>query len=109
MYAAASAAINSACLSRQVCAAVTDANGDLLATGWNDVPIAFGDLYVADLKGDPTDIHDKRCWNYGGKCYNDEEKIILAEHIDQTLEQVLPPEKKKLQSRRSWRTKNYVA
>jgi deoxycytidylate deaminase len=94
MYAAASAATNSACLSRQVGAAVTDANGNLLATGWNDVPKAFGDLYVTDLKGDPTNIHDKRCWNYGGKCYNDEEKTLLAEHIVQTLEQVLPPDKK---------------
>jgi deoxycytidylate deaminase len=94
MYAAASAATNSACLSRQVGAAVTDANGDLLATGWNDVPKAFGDLYVTDLKGDPTNIHDKRCWNYGGKCYNDEEKTLLAEHIVQTLEHVLPPGKR---------------
>jgi hypothetical protein len=90
-------------------AAVSDANGDLLATGWNDVPKAFGDLYVTDLKGDPTNILDKRCWNYGGKCYNDEEKTFLAEHIVQTLEQVLPAEKRKQPSKPSWGTKSYAA
>jgi deoxycytidylate deaminase len=38
MYAAASAAGNSACLSRQVGAAVCDGEGEVLAVGWNDVP-----------------------------------------------------------------------
>ncbi len=94
MYAAASAATNSACLSRQVGAAVTDAKGELLATGWNDVPKAFGDLYVTDLKNDPSNIHDKRCWNFGGKCYNDEEKSLLAEHIVESLRDILPADKR---------------
>lgn len=94
MYAAASAATNSACLSRQVGAAVTDAKGELLATGWNDVPKAFGDLYVTDLKNDPSNIYDKRCWNFGGKCYNDEEKSLLAEHIIESLRDILPTDKR---------------
>jgi deoxycytidylate deaminase len=51
MYAAASTAGNSACLSRQVGAAVTDESGEVLAIGWNDVPRPFGDLYVTDLGG----------------------------------------------------------
>src|SRR5690606_24261785 len=38
MYAAASAARNSACMSRQVGAAVASAAGEILAVGWNDVP-----------------------------------------------------------------------
>ncbi|WP_415915446.1 hypothetical protein [Pseudomonas amygdali] len=38
MYAAYSAARNSACLSRQVGAAITNADGEILASGWNDVP-----------------------------------------------------------------------
>lgn len=42
MYAATSAARNSACLSRQVGAAVTSATGELLAVGWNDVPQSGG-------------------------------------------------------------------
>jgi len=91
MYAAASAAGNSACLSRQVGAAVTDSNGEVLAIGWNDVPKAFGDLYVTDLTSDPNGDRDKRCWNHGGKCYNDEEKTLLAEHIIDALGELLGP------------------
>jgi len=45
MYAASSAARNSACLSRQVGAAVTSHAGELLAVGWNDVPQSGGGLY----------------------------------------------------------------
>lgn len=85
MYAAASAAGNSACLSRQVGAAVTDSDGEILAIGWNDVPKAFGDLYVTDLITDASGDQDKRCWNYGGKCYNDEEKSLLATHVVDAL------------------------
>jgi deoxycytidylate deaminase len=94
MYAASSAAGNSACLSRQVGAAVTDDEGEVLAVGWNDVPKAFGDLYITDLEADPNGNHDKRCWNHGGKCYNDEEKRLLAEHIIGALENFIPPEKR---------------
>ena len=46
MYAAASAAANSACLSRQVGAAVTTSDGEVISTGWNDVPRMGGGLYV---------------------------------------------------------------
>ena len=94
MYAAASAAGNSACLSRQVGAAVTDADGELLAIGWNDVPRAFGDLYVTDLVDDPNGDKDKRCWNHGGKCYNDEEKKLLAEYIIDGLGELIGSEKR---------------
>lgn len=82
MYAAASAAGHSACLSRQVGACVTSANGDILATGWNDVPKYGGGLYISgeDSNG------DLRCWNKdGGKCFNDEEKDFLADRVSKTL------------------------
>jgi deoxycytidylate deaminase len=95
MYAAASAAGNSACLSRQVGAAVTDQDGEVLAIGWNDVPKAFGDLYITDLTIDPNAEYDKRCWNYGGRCYNDEEKGLLAEHIVEALADFIPQGKRK--------------
>lgn len=85
MYAAASAAGNSACLSRQVGAAVTDEAGEVLALGWNDVPRPFGDLYVTDLAVDPNGERDKRCWNYGEKCHNDEEKSLFAAHVVDAL------------------------
>ena len=86
MYAAASAAGNSACLSRQVGAAVTDAEGEVLATGWNDVPKPFGGLYQTDSEKDPNGERDMRCWNKdGGKCFNDDEKDGLARQIIESL------------------------
>jgi len=81
MYAAFSAARNSACLSRQVGAAITNEFGDVLATGWNDVPKAFGGLYQSDDETAKA-VDDHRCWNKdGGKCYNDEEKDLIAKTI----------------------------
>ncbi|HEX6706693.1 MAG TPA: anti-phage dCTP deaminase [Albitalea sp.] len=81
MYAAFSAARNSACLSRQVGAAITSQNGEILATGWNDVPKPFGGLYESvDQGASPDD--DRRCWNMdGGKCFNDEEKTAIAHAV----------------------------
>lgn len=93
MYAAATAAVSSACLSRQVGAAVTDADGEVLAVGWNDVPKAFGDLYISDLIKDPNGDQDKRCWNYNGKCHNEEEKTLLANHLIEVLKDFIPTEK----------------
>jgi deoxycytidylate deaminase len=87
MYQAASAAGNSACLSRQVGAAVTDEQGDLLAIGWNDVPQFGGGLYSSDsyLEGKPPKA-DNRCYNWkGGKCWNDQEKDLLAQRAIDTL------------------------
>ncbi len=82
MYAAASAAGNSACLSRQVGAALCDENGELISVGWNDVPRFGGSLYSADEKADPRSENDKRCWNLsGGVCNNDQEKKRLSELI----------------------------
>ncbi len=87
MYAAAMASANSACLSRQVGAAVTDKDGDILAIGWNDVPTVGGGLY-----GNGT--HDHRCWNLGGgKCFNDEEKDTLATEMTNALSEVIPSDK----------------
>jgi deoxycytidylate deaminase len=82
MYAAASAAGNSACLSRQVGAAVCDESGEILAIGWNDVPQFEGGLYIADHKTDPNAERDKRCWNLaGGVCFNDQEKRLLSDML----------------------------
>jgi deoxycytidylate deaminase/dephospho-CoA kinase len=79
MYAAYSAARNSACLSRQVGAALTAADGEILATGWNDVPRAFGGLYQTKDQNSSSD-EDQRCWNIdGGHCFNDEEKTLIAD------------------------------
>lgn len=91
MYFAASAAGNSACLSRQVGAALTDSAGSVIAVGWNDVPKAGGNLYMADPVNDPHSDKDRRCWNMdGGVCFNDDEKsqistLVVNELVKQKL------------------------
>ncbi len=92
MYAAASAAANSACLSRQVGAAVTTSEGEVISTGWNDVPRRGGGLY-ASCPQDPAGEADKRCWNRdGGKCFNDEEKMLFADQLMEALNTFIPAE-----------------
>lgn len=86
MYAAHSAARNSACLSRQVGAAITDEVGEVLSVGWNDVPRAFGGLYEAFGQPNENGYVDHRCWNKdGGKCFNDEEKSEIAGRLTRAL------------------------
>jgi deoxycytidylate deaminase len=77
MYTAVSAASSSACLSRQVGAAIYSATGELLGKGSNDVPKKGGGLYsVEDEDG------DDRCYKYGGKnCHNDERKNYLYKSV----------------------------
>ena len=82
MYMASSASANSACLSRQVGAAITNSEGHILSVGWNDVPKYGGNLYTSN---DP-DSKDHRCINKsGGKCFNDEEKKSLTQLIIENL------------------------
>lgn len=86
MYEAHSAARNSACLSRQVGAAIADEAGEVLSVGWNDVPRAFGGLYEAFGRPGESGYVDHRCWNKdGGKCFNDEEKSEIAGRLTQAL------------------------
>ena len=80
MYAARSAADNSACLSRQVGACITDSAGNILSTGWNDVPKFKGNLYSEDSGT------DHRCFNHGEKgavgfCRNDRQKDTIVSEI----------------------------
>jgi deoxycytidylate deaminase len=81
MYHAASAAGNSACLSRQVGAAIADRNGEIISIGWNDVPRAGGSVYRT-MDYSQSEEDDFRCWNLdGGQCFNDKEKDVLADFI----------------------------
>lgn len=76
MMVAYSASLESACLSRQVGAAIFSESGDVISTGRNDVPQFGGGLYTTE-----SPAGDKRCWVHGGKCYNDNEKIEIIESI----------------------------
>lgn len=74
MYEAKSASVNSACLSRQVGASIITKSGELISTGWNDVPKYGGDLYTS------SDKIDNRCFQ-SGICYNDKNKASIKEYI----------------------------
>ena len=78
LYFADAAAMGSACLSRQVGAAIFDENGNLLATGRNDVPKAAGGLY------DDRDASNKEGHCYlRGKCSN---KVYQTSIIDDIVD-----------------------
>lgn len=77
MYSAVSAASKSACLSRQVGAAIYSDQGELVSVGWNDVPRANGGLYSQEDESD-----DHRCYKWGDKiCHNDKKKEELYDKI----------------------------
>ncbi len=81
MYAAYSAGLRSACLSRQVGAAISDVSGKIVSTGCNDVPKATGGLYSAE---DGT--NDRRCVHREEQiCFNDREKFSHKADIRNAL------------------------
>lgn len=89
MYEAKSAAGNSSCLSRQVGAAITDRQGEIISRGWNDVPKFGGNLYK-----DGQEV-DNRCFHLG-YCSNDTTKddvsgdIVESIFKSKDLEKVIP-------------------
>lgn len=81
MYAAYAEATKSACLSRQVGAAIVNEAKELIGVGRNDVPRSTGGLYKED-DGDA----DHRCHAWQGKvCHNDRKKTQLYEQIFNAL------------------------
>lgn len=81
MYVAYASSLGSACLSRQVGAAILDIDGNVLGTGCNDVPRSGGGLYTAEAGSD-----DARCVNQEGqRCWNDWHKAQLRAEIVKTL------------------------
>jgi len=90
MYYAQSASVRSACLSRQVGASIVNESGELISTGWNDVPKSGGGLYSQE-DGD----EDNRCMNlYGKTCMNDEYKDSIFQDIDSILRDEIGNSKK---------------
>ena len=80
MYVAQSAALRSACLSRQVGAAILNSEGEVIATGCNDVP-KKGGLYTIE-----DEEKDYRCKNIrDGECFNDRYKTLIKKDIKKIL------------------------
>ena len=78
IFTAHSASFRSACLSRQVGSCIMDDDGNILATGCNDVPKAGGGLYTSNTNT------DMRCYNRS-TCFNDKHKDILCKEIEVLL------------------------
>jgi len=83
MYCAQSAALKSACLSRQVGASIISENGDLISTGCNEVPKCGGGHYSTDDEG-----ADGRCMNmFGQKCHNQMYKKEILQSINEIIKE----------------------
>lgn len=80
MHVAAGAAMRSACMSRQVGAALVDGEGNVIATGTNEVPRAGGGVYAQGFDDDHH-IHDHRCAFGNRYCSNTKEQNRIAEEI----------------------------
>lgn len=79
MYVAHGAQMRSACLSRQVGAALIDPHGNLLATGTNEVPKAGGGLYGEAIDADEP--RDHRCAYQHQYCSSTREQNALIDEL----------------------------
>lgn len=93
MFAAYSASMQSACLSRQVGAAILDIDGNMIVTGRNDVPKFGGGLYNSE-----DNEKDYRCIHKGAKCYNDFHKNKMRKKITGITTSFFEKEKKNILS-----------
>ena len=85
MHEATAASFKSACMSRQVGAAIVDSGGSIISVGWNDVPRADGGLYTEDDQFG-SDDKDHRCFRFEQhQCHNDAEKAVITEKIIRQL------------------------
>jgi deoxycytidylate deaminase len=81
MYMAYAAGLRSACLARQVGAAIANARGEIVATGCNDVPKSGGGLYsIEDGAGDKRCVHREEQY-----CFNDREKLQLKQAMEDAI------------------------
>lgn len=80
MYAAYMAGLKSACLSRQVGAAISTSTGEIISTGCNDVPKFGGGLYYEGSEP------DARCMvTESAECHNDKHKTQIKNLIKNIL------------------------
>ena len=98
MHAAYAAQTRSACLSRQVGAALIDRYGNLVATGTNEVPRAGGGVYGEDPQL-PDDAPDHRCAEANQYCSSTREQHgIVGKLVAMILESGLGVDEAKLTS-----------
>ncbi len=88
MYEASSASANSACMSRQVGAAIVSERGEMIAVGWNDVPRYGGGLYTEndqfsiDASRNTVVDRDNRCFKWGGCiCHNETRRTSIVDSV----------------------------
>lgn len=97
-----SARVRSACLSRQVGAALVDADGTVVATGTNEAPSPGGGVYGERFHLDPLRATDHRCAFESASPYcsnNREQNAIIDELIAMLPELSTVSDKKGLQDR----------
>jgi deoxycytidylate deaminase len=86
MYAASGAQRRSACLSRQVGAALVDSKGNLIAVGTNEVPCAGGGVYGQGFSGNAM---DERCAHREDEskrlCSNTREQARIIDELIQVV------------------------
>ena len=87
MHAAYSAQLQSSCLSRQVGAALTDQQGNIVATGTNEVPKAGGGVYGEDVSAGAVENRCALCSNGGNgpHCSNNKQQNELFEEALKVL------------------------
>lgn len=92
MYHAHGAKMRSACLSRQVGAALMDSGGNVVSTGTNEVPRAgggvYGGVFAEFTDSDPDPEADHRCAFSGGYCRNTREQNAIIEDLFNTVEEL---------------------
>lgn len=87
MHHAMTAQIRSACLSRQVGAAIVDENGDIISTGANEVPKAGGGVYGKVFSIVEEANNDSRCvYTKDKTCSSTVEQNNLAKNISTKMD-----------------------
>lgn len=99
MYHAHAAALRSACLSRQVGAALIDTQGNVLATGSNEVPRAGGGVYGEGFQVDEEEDHRCAYRHIEDKpafCSNTKQQNEIVENLVTSMSQIVEvPDAKK--------------
>ncbi|MBL0150657.1 MAG: hypothetical protein IPP87_19020 [Ideonella sp.] len=95
MFHANGAQLRSACLSRQVGAALTDAKGNVIATGTNEVPKAGGGVYGGGFESEAGGaVADHRCSVTKHYCSNTRVQSVIMDEVINSIAQLRDAEDK---------------